>query len=283
MDTVGSEFVQIGEVTAPSGMLVLGMAGWIDYWPVIGESLSQRAASAIECGDGYLRQFECEAVAVAAASDRPLPVSASLSPFPFDNAPTIATLQVGLGRPWTGEGQAAVPLGDLPVDHCGMVIGDATGFDSWSGLGGTTIDGLADVVFWGALAPLAHRVFGGQDLTALGRPEVYGCLDLPVAKARQLADQLAAWEGDDRGRGVKVSIDEHTHHYIVRRAGWAHPLRAATIEAAGCQVLGIEWNPGDHSLRHRGERVFGQVYPVTLEPTEDGGTLLRWKIPQHRR
>ena len=74
MDAVGSEFVQIGEVTAPSGTLVLGMAGWIDYWSVIGEPLSRRAASAVESGGGHLRQFECEAVAVAAASDRPLPV-----------------------------------------------------------------------------------------------------------------------------------------------------------------------------------------------------------------
>ncbi len=279
MDAVGSEFVQIGEVTAPSGTLVLGMAGWIDYWPVIGEPLSRRAASAVESGGGYLRQFECEAVAVAATPDRPLPVSASSSPSPFDDAPTISTLQVDLGRPWTGTNLATVPLGDLPVDHCGMVLGDAAGFDSWSGIGGTAIDGLADVVFWGSLAALAHREFGGRDLTALGRPGVFGLLDIPVAEAKQLADQLAAWEGDSRGRGVTASIDEHTHHHLVRRAGWAHPLHAATIETAGCRVLGIDWNPGDHSMRHSGERAFGQVYPVTLEPTEGGGTLLRWTIP----
>ena len=281
MDAVGSEFVQIGEVTAPSGALVLGMASWIDYWPVIGEPLSRRAASAVKSGGGHLRQYECEAVAVAAAPDRPLSVSASSSPSPFDSAPTIATLQVDLGRPWTGEDQAAVPLGDLPVDHCGTVLGDAVGFESWSGLGGTTIDGMADVVFWDTLAPLAHSKFGGQELTAVGRPEVYGWLDIPVAQARQFADQLAAWEADDKGRGVQVSFDEHTHHHLVRRAGWAHPLRAATIEAAGCRVLGIEWNPRDHSLRHRGERAFGQAYPVTLVRSDDGGTLLRWSIPPY--
>lgn len=282
MDAVGSEFVQIGEVTAPSGLLVLGMAGWIDYWSVIGEPLSWRAAAALESGGGYLRQFECEAVAVAAVANRPLPVSAAVSNSPFDNAPTIATLQVDLGCPWTAANQTPVLLGDLPVDHCGMVLGDAVGLDSWSGIGGATIDGLADVSFWGVLAPQARREFGGRDLTELGRPGVFGLLDLPVLEARQLADRLAAWEGDSRGRGVKVSIDEHTDHHLVRRAGWSHPLHAATIEAAGCRVLGIGWSSGDHAMRHGGERAFGRAYPVTLALTEEGGTLLRWTIPQQR-
>ena len=281
MDAVGSEFVQIGEVTAPSGMLVLGMAGWIDYWSVIGEPLSRRAAAAIASGGGYLRQFECEAVAVAASADRPLPVSATVSTSPFDNAPTIATLQIDLGRPWTADDQTTVLLGDLPVDHCGMLLGDAAGLDSWSGIGSASVDALADVTFWGALAQQAQHEFGGQDLAELGRPGVVGLLDLPVPEARQLADRLAAWEADNRGRGVKVSIDEHTHHYLVHRVGWAHPLHAATIEAAGCRVLGIGWNPGDHAKRHGGERAFGQVYPVTLSPAGDGGTLLRWTIAPH--
>ncbi|ACU77792.1 hypothetical protein Caci_8979 [Catenulispora acidiphila DSM 44928] len=280
MDAVGSEFVQIGEVTAPSGVLVLGMAGWIDYWSVIGEPLSRRAAAAIDSGGGYLRQFECEAVAVATSSDRPLPVSATVATSLFDGAPTIATLQMDLGRPWTTADQTTVLLGDLPVDHCGMLLGDGAGLDSWSGIGSASIDALADVTFWGALAQEAHGEFGGRDLAALGRPGVFGLLDLPVPEARQLADRLAAWEADSRGRGVKVSIDEHTHHHLVRRAGWAHPLQAATIETAGCQVMGIGWSPGDHAMRHGGERAFGQVYPVTLVPAEDGGTLLRWTIPQ---
>ena len=279
MDAVGSEFVQVGEVTAPSGVLVLGMAGWIDYWSVIGEPLSHRAASAVKSGGGYLRQFECEAVAVSAAADRLLPVSAAVSASPFDDSLTIATLQVDLGHRWNGADQTAVLLGDLPVDHCGMLIGDAVGLDSWNGIGGATIDGLADVTFWGKLAPQAHREFGGQDLAELGRPGAFGLLDLPVSEAKQLADQLTTWEGDSRGRGVKVSIDEHTHHHLVRRAGWAQPLHAATIEAAGCRVLGIGWSPGDHAMRHGGERAFGQVYPVTLERAGDGSTLLRWIIP----
>jgi hypothetical protein len=50
------------------------------------------------------------------------------------------------------------------------------------------------------------------------------------------------------------------------------------IDLADCQVLGIIWDGGDHSVLHRGERPCGKVYPVTLEPEDGGGTLLRWMI-----
>lgn len=39
--------VDLGTVTAPSGMLVLGMAGWIDYLPQVSRPLSERSRIAI--------------------------------------------------------------------------------------------------------------------------------------------------------------------------------------------------------------------------------------------
>lgn len=53
-----------------------------------------------------------------------------------------------------------------------------------------------------------------------------------------------------------------------------------TDDVAGCPVLGLGWDPGDHSMRHRGERLRGQVHPATLEPRE-GETVLRWTIPPY--
>ena len=50
------------------------------------------------------------------------------------------------------------------------------------------------------------------------------------------------------------------------------------IDVAGCQVLAIRWDPGDHAILHRGERAGGRVYPVTLEPGDAGTTVLRWTI-----
>ncbi|WP_205650698.1 hypothetical protein [Actinoplanes solisilvae] len=78
-----------------------------------------------------------------------------------------------------------------------------------------------------------------------------------------------------------VAVDEHTDFYRGRRAGWHHPLRAGAVEVGSCPVLCLGWEPGDHSVRHNGERAARQVYPVTLEAGEVGGTVLRWTIPPY--
>ncbi len=41
---MGQSAVDLGFVTAPSGVLVLGMGGWIDVWQETGRPLSGRAA-----------------------------------------------------------------------------------------------------------------------------------------------------------------------------------------------------------------------------------------------
>ena len=75
-----------------------------------------------------------------------------------------------------------------------------------------------------------------------------------------------------------IVVDEHTDYNRLDRATWGRPLGAAVIDVAGCQVLGIRWDEGDHAALHHGERVAGRVYPVTLEPGYAGGTVLRWTI-----
>ncbi|WP_231978141.1 hypothetical protein [Streptomyces sp. TLI_053] len=98
---------------------------------------------------------------------------------------------------------------------------------------------------------------------------------------RPRAAELTAWRERLYGQGLMVSVDKHTDHHRFRRAGWHHPLRAGAIEVGGCRVLGIGWDEGDHSMRHRGERAAGQVYPVTLEADEAGGTVMRWTVPPY--
>ena len=269
--------VELGTVTVPSGVLVVGMAGWIDYWPQIGGSLSQRAAVAARHGGGHLRDGPCEAIA-ARASSGPLAVRAAAAPSPFDGEPTIAALEAGLGIRWpSGAARDPVLLGDLPVDRCGMVLGDAGALDAFAGIGGPATDGLADVAYWGRHAGAAHAVFGGEVLASPGRP--YGWLDLPAGRARALGASLEAWASEHAGgRGLMVSVSEHTDYTRLDRATWGRPLGAAVIDVAGCQVLGIRWDQGDHSMLHRGERAGGCVYPVTLEPDDAGGTVLRWTI-----
>lgn len=279
---VSESFIELGTVTAPSGVLVLGMAGWIDYWPRAGRTLSKRAIAAAAVGGGHLRDESCdaEAVAVPAAADRPLPVRASSSPSPFDGEPTIAVLEVELGVPWSRSGGDSVLLGDLPVDRCGMVLGDAKALDDFVGLDGGSTNGLADVAYWGRHAEAVHAEFGGARLDSPGSP--WGWLDLPLDEAEAKAEALSSWAKTRTEKiGLMVACDEHTDYYRLQRAGWSHPLHVGAMDVAGCGVLGIEWDQGDHSMRHRGERRFGQVYPVTMERTGSGETVLRWTIPPY--
>ena len=268
---------ELGSVTVPSGVLVLGMAGCIDYWQQPGESLSQRAAAASMRRGGHLSDRLCEAIAVRASSG-PLPVRAAASPSPFDSEPTVAVLDVDLGMPWpAGPARDVILLGDLPVDRCGTVLGDASALDAFVGISGDTTDELADVAYWGRHADEAHAVFGGEVLPSPGQPR--GWLDLPAGQARALGAALTAWaDAHTGGLGLMVSVDEHTDYARLDRATWGRPLGAAVIEVAGCQVLGIRWDEGDHSILHHGERAGGRVYPVTLEPDQKGGTMLRWTI-----
>jgi hypothetical protein len=273
--------IDLGVVTALSGVLVLGMASCIDYWPQLGRPLSERAGAAASIGGGHVHDWMCEMVAVPAADDRQLTVRASARPSPFDGEPVIVILEVDLALPWTGTaGNEPIVLGDLPVDRCGMVLGDAVALDSWTGDGHPSTDGLADVTYWGGYADAAHLQFGGQ-LIAQHGSQVRGWLDLPLDEAEVLADSLNEWEGDEHGRGVMVAVDEHTDFHRFNRASWTHPLHIGAIEVAGCPVLGINWDSGDHSMRHRGERRFGQVYPVTLQPGPEGQIAMRWTIPPY--
>jgi hypothetical protein len=67
------------------------------------------------------------------------------------------------------------------------------------------------------------------------------------------------------GIGLMACVEQHTDYARFCRTAWHHPLHAAVINVADCQMPGIAWDEGDHSMRHRGERPGGQVYPVTLD------------------
>ncbi|MFF7183310.1 hypothetical protein [Streptomyces sp. NPDC008121] len=208
------------------------MASWIDYWPQLGRPLSERASAAASIGGGHVHDWMCEMAAVRAAGARPLTVRAGTAASPSDGGPTIAVLEIDLGLPRAGTaGDEPILLGELPVDRCGMVLGDALALDSWTGDGHPSTDGLADVAYWGAYAEAAHRQFGG-DLILQHGSQVRGRLDLPLDAAKKLGEALNNWASDKQGLGVMVAVDEHTDFHRFNRASWTHPLRIGAIEVA---------------------------------------------------
>ncbi|MEU4564050.1 hypothetical protein AB0F72_37205 [Actinoplanes sp. NPDC023936] len=274
-------------MAAPSGSVVLACAGFLNEWAELGEPLSVRAMRAAGAGSACIRDWLAEAGAVPAGRG-PLTVTADTRAGayqPIDASDAIAVLSIDLGLPFPAVAARKGPklLGDLPVDRCGMVIGDARALDSWVGSlhGETTVDALADVRIWGKGAQQAWEHFDAPRLpTALG-DDSHGWLDLPVEIARERAAMINDWAGTRGHYPHMAHVDLHSHHHLGWRAGWQHPLRTGVIEVAGCPILCVAWSPFELQ-RFTGGRSAGQVYPVTLEDV-DGRATLRWAIPPWRR
>ncbi|MEU9048418.1 MULTISPECIES: hypothetical protein [unclassified Kitasatospora] len=157
-----------------------------------------------------------------AAADQPLKVRAET--WVSYDVPVITVLEVDLGLPWPSSRDGEpIRLGDLPVDRCGMVLGDSRALDSFVGLPGESIDGLADVTYWGKYEDDAHARFGGERTPQYGGQGPYGRLDLPLHEAHEFADQLQSWLSKGPRVGLVVSVDAHTHFHLLDRAGQTHP------------------------------------------------------------
>jgi hypothetical protein len=189
----------LGQVVAPSGTVVLACGGSLDAWAELGEPLSVRAMRAAEAGGASLRDRLAEAVAVPAGSGA-LTVTADTRAgayAPADDGDAIAVLHIDLDLPWSAvsSGTDSVVLGDLPVDRCGMVIGDAHALDSWVGVvyGTQPVDGLADLTIWGKGEEETCEHFDVPLLPTSPVDGGRGWLDLPVEVANQRAAAINDW------------------------------------------------------------------------------------------
>ncbi|MEV6303670.1 hypothetical protein AB0M02_29965 [Actinoplanes sp. NPDC051861] len=232
-----------------------------------------------ETGGGHLKDWLAEAIAVPAGSGT-LTATARTRTGIYETTDTIATIDINLNVPWSAvpAGTEPVVLGDLPVDPCGMVIGDAAALDSWVGFlpVARSVDRLADLRVWGKGDEEAWSHFGAQPIPALRNSRLHGWLDLPVDVAYERAATINEWAVAHGHFAHMASVDLHSHHHLGVRAGWQHPLGAGVIEVASSSIIYVAWEPSELQ-RFKGGRAFGQVYPVTLEHV-DGETVLRWSI-----
>ncbi|MFJ3791369.1 hypothetical protein [Kitasatospora sp. NPDC090091] len=129
----------------------------------------------------------------------------------------------------------AGPMG--PVDPCGMVLGDAPALDSFVGLNGESVDGLADVTYWGRHAGDAHTHLGGERTFQYGGQRPYGrpaplaiaLGDSPAGLAAWMVEKLESWlrlaqevRGDrtaplDEPRGARPGVPAERHKRV---RGW---------------------------------------------------------------
>ncbi|GAA2714349.1 hypothetical protein [Actinoplanes palleronii] len=273
----GDESVILGRVVAPSRALVLAGTGFLDEWSELGDPLSVRALHSARAGGAHLHDWLAEATAVP-TGPATLTVTARTRPGTYEPRPTIAVLDIDLDLPWSAvsAGTEPVPLGALPVDPCGMAIGDPVALDAWIGFGSgpRTVDGLADLRLGGKGDTQASTHFSAPEIVATWT--LHGWLDLPITSARERATTINQWAVAHGHYKFLAKVNPHTHQHLGWRAGWPDPLGAGLIEIAGCPILCITWSPSELQ-RFRGGRSHGQVYPVTLEDV-DGRATLRWRI-----
>jgi hypothetical protein len=195
----------LGEITVPSGTLAVFDIGLLGFLP--------REA------------MEPAIIKTAAPTDHPLAVIGH---------------RVGKGRYadcWdhvivkltAGEVTHSTKLGEAGVDMARLICMDYGALDAWQH--DESLDGKADVVFWGRDEKAAARSTGAKPTG-----EGYGWtnMSLEAADAKQLeVDKLKAaahW-------ALAIDFRPHSHHYYVLAQARKNKLGAGTIEVGGAQVL----------------------------------------------
>ncbi len=143
-------------------------------------------------------------------------------------------------------------LGQVMVDRARLLVADVDALGSW--VHETSLDGKADLVFWGADAAKA-----AEKLQAPLVPEgVHGWLDLSVEEAEIRGEKLA-------GLDLTVDFRPHSHHWQLMAQVRASETESGTLEVGGARMCGFMTTWGDG------------MFPVVRE-LGPGGELVRVRI-----
>jgi hypothetical protein len=208
-----SDAVLLGEITVPSGKLVIFDIGLFGYLPR--DTLA------------------------------PLLIRADV---PRDRPLRVLGTRVGKGRfadCWDhvaielapGEPAHAKKLGSAAVDFARLACMDETVLDHW--VHDESLDGLADFVFWGKDQLALARALGATRLA-----EGYGWANLTLADAEAKADRAARIKAENHW-ALATDLRPHSHHFQVLAAARANPAGAGVIEVGGCRALVFFTSWGD--------------------------------------
>lgn len=172
---------------------------------------------------------------------------------PIGNVPSDRLLQVtALRGEWgwrqicVGLGEATVAgsrrLGSIHVDYARFVFADADALSSW--VHDDSIDGLADVAFWGRDEDLIAAEFGASRTDTSG-DDHYGWLDLPIRQAYQRAVALRERRDAEPRAMFAFDFRPHSHHWQVMAGVRASEYEAATITVGGAEVMMAMTSIGD--------------------------------------
>ncbi|WP_433177176.1 hypothetical protein [Actinoallomurus sp. CA-150999] len=167
-------------------------------------------------------------------TDRPLPVTAT----PHGDWGWMHIRIVVSDEPVVGTRS----LGRIGVDYARFVVADADALNAW--IHDDTIDGLADVVFWGRHETEIAAEFGA---TRTGTPgdDHYGWLNLPVREAYAKAVALNDRRRTASDRKFAFDLRPHSHHWRVMADVRASENEAASIDVGGARIMFAMTSIGD--------------------------------------
>ncbi|MGV9453724.1 hypothetical protein [Streptomyces sp. NPDC003635] len=204
------------------------------------ESHAQRTRRTADEGGGSFLMFGVPVVVVAGVPrDRHLPVFASRTDVGEGAEPCWSQMSVRMSDVPV---ESSVLLGYVGVDRARVLFGDADALNVWQH--DESIDGLADVAFWGAAAEEAAATFAAPELGEPGEDGVRGWTGLTVAEAIGKALTLQNWK-EETGRRMMVDFRPHSHHWQVMREVRASDVEAGTVDVGSARLLCATTSRGD--------------------------------------
>ncbi|WOX20152.1 hypothetical protein [Streptomyces solicathayae] len=153
----------------------------------------------------------------------------------------------------------SVALGEVGVDWARVFLGDADALSAWQHE--DSLDGLADVAFWGRHVAEAAAALSAPELGEPGEDGVRGWRDLKVADALVKARSVLEWKAADPDRRLAVDFRPHSHHWRMMRGIRGYEAEAADIEVRGARVFGAMTGIGDG------------FFPVRADLDAEGGLV----------
>lgn len=203
----------LGELSIPSGKLAIFDIGLFGYLP--------REA------------LEPAIVTCEVPRDRVLPVlGAPVGKGRF--ADCWDHVAIALGQ---GEITHSKKLGEAAVDFARLACIDHAALDAWQHE--DSLDGKADVVFWGRDEAVLARVLNAKRVE-----DGFGWVNLSVDDAEKKSDVIAHKKAENKWL-LASDLRPHSHHYYALAAARKSPDRAGMLDVAGTRMMMLHTSWGD--------------------------------------
>lgn len=131
---------------------------------------------------------------------------------------------------------------EIGIDQARFVFADADALNSWEHV--QSLDGLADLVFWGRDQEQVAGEFGAPRLAGSAE-NGYGWVDLPAAEAYRRGLAIETRRNEPGAPKFAFDFRPHSHHWQVMSLVRASDHEAGVIQVDGADILMAMTSVGD--------------------------------------